>query len=85
MSISDVQLHQVIEKLFETYDKNRNGFLELKEITQMINITLRHSQITQKFTIQDAHEFVKLADKNKDEKISKDELFQLFKRTLNRA
>jgi len=52
MSISDKQLQQVIDILFQQYDGNANGFLEPKEITQMINLTLRHNDVHRKFSIQ---------------------------------
>jgi Ca2+-binding EF-hand superfamily protein len=53
------------------YDQNNNGTLELTEVTQMINTSLRHNNVMKKFSMSDAKEFINIADKNNDNRISK--------------
>jgi hypothetical protein len=54
-------------------------------MTLLINSTLRHNKTGLKFTMSDARDFMKIADHNDDEKISKEELFLLFQKVLKRA
>lgn len=74
-----------MNNLFAKYDENKNGYLELRELTQLINLTLRHNNLGKKFTMSDAKEFMKIADNNNDEKISKEELFTLFSKVFQRS
>ena len=85
MSLTSNQLRVVVESLFAKYDENKNGYLELRELTQLINLTLRHNNMGKKFTISDAKEFMKIADNNNDEKISKEELYTLFSKVFQRS
>lgn len=84
MSLTGNQLRDVVDNLFAKYDENKNGYLELRELTQLINLTLRHNNLGKKFTMSDAKEFMKIADNNNDEKISKEELFTLFSKVFQR-
>lgn len=52
----------------------------MREVAEMINLTLKHNNIMKKFTINDAKEFVAIADSDKDNKISKEEMFVLLKK-----
>lgn len=85
MSLTSNQLRDVVNNLFAKYDENKNGYLELRELTQLINLTLRHNNLGKKFTMSDAKEFMKIADNNNDEKISKEELFTLFSKVFQRS
>lgn len=85
MSLTSSQLRDVVNNLFAKYDENKNGYLELRELTQLINLTLRHNNLGKKFTMSDAKEFMKIADNNNDEKISKEELFTLFSKVFQRS
>ena len=44
----------MVDKLFEEYDKNKNGLLELSEVVEMVNKTLKNSNFGQKFSFADA-------------------------------
>jgi Ca2+-binding EF-hand superfamily protein len=85
MSLTGNQLREVVDSLFTKYDENKNGFLELRELTQLINLTLRHNNASKKFTMSDAREFMKIADNNSDEKLSREELFVLFQKVMQRT
>ncbi len=85
MSLSNEQLRQVVDTLFQKYDQNRNGLLELREVTLLINSSLRHSRAGMKFTMSDARDFMNIADKNHDEKMSKEELYDLFLKIFKRT
>lgn len=80
MNHSDEHLRAVIDKIFWQFDKNKNGTLELREVAEMINLTLKHNNIMKKFSIDDAKDFLVIADSNKDNKISKNEMFVLLKK-----
>lgn len=71
--------------IFERYDADRNGFLELREVTLLINSTLRHYSTGLKVKMGDAKAFMEIADINNDEKISREELYKLFEKLLNRG
>ena len=50
----------------------------------MINTSLRHNKVMKKFSMSDAKEFMLIADKNSDNKVSKVELFELFKNVMRK-
>lgn len=81
----DEKIKQVIDKLFQQFDFNNSGYLEIREVTQLINLNLRHGGFNGKAKMSDARDFLELVDRNNDEKISKKELIKFFKDVLNRA
>lgn len=54
MSLTDQQLRHAAEIVFNTYDVNKDGFLELREVTQLINLTLSKNKIGRKFKMSEA-------------------------------
>jgi hypothetical protein len=83
MSLSQEHLRTVVDGIFKEYDLNRNSQLELTEVAKMINRTLRKGSISQLCTIHDARDFIEIADSNHDHKLSREELFGLFKKILS--
>jgi hydroxymethylpyrimidine pyrophosphatase-like HAD family hydrolase len=49
----------------------------------MINLTLKSNNILKRFSISDAKEFIAVGDSNNDNKLSKSEMFELFRKVIN--
>lgn len=42
MSYSEDQLRQAVDQVFTNYDKDHSGFLDVSEVTALINDALKH-------------------------------------------
>lgn len=81
MSYTEQDLQEAVDKVFEKYDKDRNGILNREEITDMMTASYKrigrskpsHAEVTQLFN---------LYDKNRDEEIQKNELKNILRKSL---
>ena len=81
MSLSDQQLRDAVDAVFDAFDKDKSGALDPPEVFNLINAALQHCgkpQITQ----DQCNEFVKAVDTSNDGKIQKMELYTIFKKAL---
>ena len=71
MSITNDQLWQVVNALFQKFDVDKNGFLQRGEIVKCCADIFKSVGIQ---NINEGHvsDFMKEVDTNKDQKISKD-------------
>lgn len=68
------QLKQAADAIFLKYDKDNSGTLEGKEIHTFINDAFKSLGRNKDVTESEVTQFIKAFDKNKDNKISKEEL-----------
>ena len=83
MSYSEQQLKQAVDAVFQVYDKDNSGTLDKAEVGNLINDALKHMGQNRTVSPAEVEQFVNAVDVNKDGKIEKPELFQIFKKVLN--
>lgn len=80
--VTDQQLKQFINAAFFKYDKNKDGYLDVDEITLAMAETFASLGMNKGVTDNDVKDFFKNADVNLDGKISTTELFIVFQKTI---
>lgn len=83
MSYTEEQLKQAVDQIFIKYDKDHSGFLDFSESTQIVYDALKSMNTGRQPTEQDVKDLLDAADENKDQKISKEELLNVFKKFAN--
>lgn len=83
MSYTEEQLRQAVDQVFLKYDKDQSGFLDFSESTAIVSDALKQMNTQKQPTEQDVRNLLELADENKDNKISKEELFNVFKKLVH--
>ena len=79
---TDKQLREAIDSVFQIYDKDRSNSLEFYEVKDIITDTFRSSNNNRHITDEDVKRFVGEVDQNSDGKITREELFTIFKRLI---
>lgn len=79
MSYNEQQLKEAVSKVFDKYDQDKSGFLDASEVTALINDALAHMGNARKATEDEVKKLIGATDKNNDQKISREELFVIFK------
>lgn len=74
---TDQQLREIVDKIFEKYDKDKSFTLEPKELQAVLTDT-----IGKPASEEQAKKFAAAIDTNKDGKVTKMELFELIKKFL---
>jgi Ca2+-binding EF-hand superfamily protein len=83
MSYSDDDLRNAVNAVFDAYDKDKSGTLEVNEVRLLINDALKHMGQNREVTKAEVEQFVAAVDKNSDGKIAKPELFEIFKKVIS--
>ena len=83
MSYSDDDLRNAVNAVFDAYDKDKSGTLEVDEVRLLINDALKHMGQNREVTKAEVDQFVAAVDKNSDGKIAKPELFEIFKKVIS--
>ena len=83
MSYSDDDLRNAVNAVFDAYDKDKSGTLEVNEVRNLINDALKHMGQNREVTKAEVEQFVAAVDKNSDGKIAKPELFEIFKKVIS--
>lgn len=83
MSYSDDDLRNAVNAVFDAYDKDKSGTLEIDEVKSLINDALKHMGQNREVTKAEVDQFVAAVDKNSDGKIAKPELFEIFKKVIS--
>mgnify|MGYP000928037116 FL=1 len=73
MSISQQELDTIVGPMFDEFDANKNGFLEEKEITQLVGRVCEPL----KLPLPSNEEILARFDKNNDNKLSRNEFKDL--------
>ena len=77
---SDQQLRQAIDGVFAKYDVDKSNTLDNNELRNVIADAFKQLGATRNVTDSDLKKFVGAVDKNNDGKITKVELFEIFKK-----
>ena len=83
MSYSDDDLRNAVNAVFDAYDKDKSGTLEVDEVRLLINDALKHMGQNREVTKAEVDQFDAAVDKNSDGKIAKPELFEIFKKVIS--
>lgn len=76
-------LKSYIETVFNKYDTDNNGGLDVQEMTRFFNDLFRNLGINTTVTEQQSLEAIKSIDDNSDGMVDRQELFKAFKLMLN--
>ena len=80
MSFSEEELIKAVDAVFKCYDFDNSGTLEVQEVTSLINDALKQMKQTKKVSQAEVNQFINSVDVNKDQKISKQELLEIFRK-----
>lgn len=81
---SDAQLNNAIDSVFTKYDADKSGTLEYSEIKNLITDAFGKLGHPREVTDEDVKKFGQAVDKNSDGKVSREELFQIFKQIVEK-
>ncbi len=84
MSYTDQQLRDAVDAVFAKFDTDNSNSLDANEVGSLINAALKHMNAGRQVSPQEVDGFVKAVDKSGDGKIQKPELFEIFKKVLNK-
>ncbi|CAF0884520.1 unnamed protein product [Didymodactylos carnosus] len=68
-----------LDETFQAFDKNRDNYISAEEVCQTMQ------QLGENLTLEEAKAMVKLADRNQDGKLSKDEFAELLQNLQNNS
>lgn len=77
---SDEQLRQAIDGVFNKYDVDKNNTLDESELKNVLNDAFTQLGATRGVNESDLKKFRSAVDKNNDGKVTKMELFEIFKK-----
>lgn len=83
MEHSDEDLRIAVDNVFTAYDRDNNGYLEENEIRCLISDALKHMGEATPVGTAEINKFIKAVDSNGDGKISKSELFDIFRQIIS--
>ena len=75
----DQELRSAVFWVFEAYDVDGSGGLEIEEVVVMVNDALAYMKQNRKVKQSEVEQFMSQIDKNNDGTVDKNELYQLFK------
>lgn len=78
--MDDSIIRMYIDEVFQVYDRDRSGTLEFGEVHNFFNELYVSLNDTRRFTEQDIRMLITTIDVQSDQRITKPELFVLFKR-----
>lgn len=79
---TDEQLRASIDAVFNKYDKDHNNSLDYDEIRDLLNDAYAQIGNHKVITDEDVKKFASAVDKDADGRITKSELFEIFKRVV---
>ena len=84
MSIPDSKIREAVDKIFKEVDLDKNSQLDIHEVIHFLNLGLNYLGKKACATFHDAEMYIKNADTNKDDQISKKEMFDHLKMILGK-
>jgi|JI6StandDraft_1071083.scaffolds.fasta_scaffold609222_1 Ca2+-binding EF-hand superfamily protein len=84
MSTTDQLVREAVDQIFQKMDQNHDSYLDAHEVITLLNMGLRHLGKHGSATFSDAKEFIAYADANRDDELSKEEMFVLLKKIMSR-
>lgn len=80
---TDRQLHEAIDMIFSKYDTDKSNTLDFQEVKQIVVDTFKSSGDTRRITDEDVRKFVGEVDEDSDGKITRQELYAIFKKIID--
>lgn len=84
MSTTDQLVREAVDQIFQKMDQNHDSYLDAHEVIALLNMGLRHLGKNGSATFSDTKEFIAYADANRDDELSKEEMFVLLKKIMSR-
>ncbi len=84
MSYSDQQIRDAVDAVFGQFDKDNSNSLDSKEVFNLINAAFSKMSVNRQVSQDEVNNFVKAVDTSGDGQIQKPELFEIFKKVLNK-
>ena len=81
---TDDQLSKAIDTVFYKYDADKSGTLDYAELKNLVTDAFSKLGTPRQVTEQDVQKFGHAVDKNSDGKISREELFIIFKQIVEK-
>lgn len=81
---NDTQLQNAINDIFEQYDTDNSGYLDFQEVKRIITDAFRSMNAQRNISDADVKKFLGIVDKNSDGRITKEELFGIFKEIIGK-
>jgi hypothetical protein len=82
LTTSIQEIEPKVPFIFQQYDKNKSGYLEINELKEYLSVTFKQQGINYEVTDQFLEEFLVDFDSNKDRKISPEEFADFYKQYL---
>jgi Ca2+-binding EF-hand superfamily protein len=79
----DSELRAAIDAVFIKYDKDHSNTLDYTEVKELLNDAYAQIGNPKVITDSDVKKFTSAVDKDSDGKITKTELFEIFKRIVS--
>lgn len=83
MSSSDEDIHTAVDMLFDQYDRDEKGTLDIDIAQEIINQTLQQFGLNKKLSVAEVQKQAAAVKKNNDGQITKSMLFAIFKKVLS--
>ena len=84
MSYSDQQIRDAVDAVFGQFDKDNSNSLDSNEVFNLINAAFSKMSVNRQVSQDEVNNFVKAVDTSGDGQIQKPELFEIFKKVLNK-
>lgn len=84
MSYSDQDLRNAVDQVFNQFDQDKSHTLDRSEIVKVLNQLFINLKANRQASQQEVDKFLQLVDTNKDGKLTKMELFEVFKRITSK-
>ena len=83
MGYSDADLRAAVDAVFDQFDTDKSNSLDRNEVLNLINAALNHMNAGRQATQEEVNGLIQAVDSNSDGKITKPELFEIFKKVAN--
>lgn len=84
MSYSDQQIREAVDAVFGQFDTDKSNSLDANEVRNLINAALNHMKANRQVSQEEVNKFIAAVDSSGDGKIQKPELFEIFKKVLQK-
>lgn len=84
MPYTEEQLKQAVDAVFSQFDKDNSNTLDRQEVAALVNAALANMKAGRQATEAEVGQLIGSVDKNGDGKITKTELYEIFKQVANK-
>lgn len=77
--LDDFAMKQAFDHIFNMFDKDHSGYLQARELSGFLTMAIKQSGASHNVSDGQAGMAMKAVDKNHDGKLSKDQVFEIYK------